>query len=165
MRKLGMESIPPNAPRARPGDFDVKDVGWRYHMSDLMAGIGRAQLARFESELKPRRIATARRYRQQLGGLPHIELLETDDQVVPHIFPIRAMGLERNKLRDLLLEHGYETNVHYKPNHLLSLFRSQYLLPQAERLYRELLSLPLHHEVTDEDVDRIAGTVRCFCGA
>ena len=49
------------------GSPDVVGPGWRFHMPDLAAAIGRAQLARFESTLKPARLAVAREYRRALA--------------------------------------------------------------------------------------------------
>jgi dTDP-4-amino-4,6-dideoxygalactose transaminase len=47
--------------------------------------------------------------------------------------------------------------VHYKPNHLLSFFKSE-TLPATERLYAELVTLPLHPGLNDADVTRV-----CAC--
>ena len=155
MRNLGLE----RAPAGEAGDaIEVREPGWRYQMPDLMAAIGRVQLARFEAELKPVRMALAARYRQRLGDCPGITLLRSDPEVVPHIFPVRVLEGRRDALRAALREAGYETLVHYKPAHLLEAFRGP-PCPVAERLYGELLTLPLHGELSREDIDGVADAI------
>lgn len=141
----------------RSWDYDVCRPGWRYHMSNVMAAIGRAQLARLDIEFAPRRVALARRYRTGLANLSGVALLDTDlGAVVPHIQPIRILGGRRDAVQAALRKHGIETGLHYKPNHLLTLFRTpQAEFPASEQLYRELLTLPLHVELTDSDVDMV----------
>lgn len=145
----------------RSWEFDVKAQGYRYHMSNLFAAIGRVQLRRFEAEFAPARVALARRYRALLGDVPGVGLLDTDlDCIVPHIQPIRIGAGRRDAVRARLLEEGIETGMHYKPNHLLTLYGGGSVsLPRAERLYAELLSLPLHPGVTEAEVARICAIV------
>lgn len=154
MRNLAIESIAGAAGDA----IEVRGPGWRYAMSDLNAAIGRVQLARFESELKPHRQRLAARYRQRLESIPGLGLLRSEPDVVPHIFPVRVRGGRRDAARVALATAGFESVVHYKPSHLLSAFRAEDC-PTAERLYRELLTLPLHAAVQIEDVDRIAAVL------
>lgn len=136
-------------------DFEVSDLGWRYAMSDIMAAIGRCQLARFETELRPRREMLAAAYRKRLLGVRKVRLLASAEGVTPHIFPIRVDSSKRDSLRAALAENGFETRVHYKPNHLLRAFADGMARPASETLYREILTLPLHHEVDLEHVERI----------
>jgi dTDP-4-amino-4,6-dideoxygalactose transaminase len=127
-------------------------------MSDIMAAIGRAQLLRRE-ELADRRQALARRYQERLRGQKRVTaVLVNVDGIVPHIFPIRIRDMaDRDGLRSALLEHGIETGVHYRPNHTLTYFarRGMRPLPVTERVYPELLTLPLHPCLTDEDIDYV----------
>ncbi len=151
----------------RSWEFDVKHQGWRYHMSNLMAAIGREQLKKFEVRFKPMRIEMAERYRQGLSSLREVVLLSKESSertvVVPHIFPIRVLS-RRDELREALSNAGIEVGIHYKPSHLLTKFRDSAVepLPNTERLYRELLTLPLHPDVTSQDQDRIVGFVKDF---
>jgi len=142
--------------RKRSWDFDVSHAGWRYHMSDIMAAIGRVQLRRFEADFRPRGVALAQRYRERLRGMPGVALLTSDlGPVVPHILPIRVLAGRRDAVRQQLEAAGIGTGIHYKPNHLLTRFRSPHPLPRTEALYEELLSLPLHPDLGETDVDRV----------
>ena len=146
----------------RSWEFDVNEQGWRYHMSDLMAAIGRVQLRRFEAEMKPRRIALGRRYQRLLSGIGQVRLLDIHfGEVVPHIFPIYVSNGRRDEIRAALAERGIETGIHYKPNHLLTMYgNAKQRFPVAERLYEEMLTLPLHPGLTEEQQDEIVDVVR-----
>lgn len=139
----------------RSWDFDVTAQGWRYHMSDIMAALGRSQLVR-RAALAARRREVAQVYLQRLRGHTRIvPVMKSVDEVVPHIFPVRIAGLkERDALRKALLEQGIETGVHYRPNHMLSYFAQPGAppLPVTDRVYPELLTLPLHPDLADDDV-------------
>jgi dTDP-4-amino-4,6-dideoxygalactose transaminase len=145
----------------RSWDFDVAEQGWRYHMSDLMAAIGRVQLQRFEGEFKPIRQNLAKRYRSLLKANTNIGLFDTDlKNIIPHIMPIRVFNGKRNVLKDSLESAGIQTGIHYKPNHLLTKYKVKGVdLPVAEKLYSEILTLPLHPELTYNDVDLITNIV------
>lgn len=146
----------------RSWDFDVTEQGWRYHMSDIMAAIGRVQLRRFEVELAPRRIEVARAYREGLADVAGVQLFANSGEgVVPHIFPVRVLGGRRDMLRAALERGGIQTGIHYKPNHLLTRFGAGApSLPVAERLYGELLTLPLHPQVREADCELILAVMR-----
>lgn len=142
----------------RSWDFDVKTQGWRCHMSSIFAALGRAQLRRLDSEFAPRRVQLARRYVALLAGVPGVRHLNLDyGAVVPHIFPVFISDGKRDAVRAALQADNIETGIHYKPNHLLTLYGGgQVRLPVAEKLYAEMLTLPLHFELTDTEQDRVA---------
>lgn len=149
----------------RSWEFDVKRQGYRYHMSNIFAAIGRVQLARLDGELAPARVALARRYREGLADVPGITLLETElGPVVPHLMPIRVLDGRRDGVRAALEAERIQTGIHYKPNHLLTLYGGTPRLPVTERLYEEILSLPLHPGLTTDDVDRVCQAVTTAAG-
>jgi dTDP-4-amino-4,6-dideoxygalactose transaminase len=144
----------------RSWDFDVNHQGWRYHMSNLMAAIGIEQLKRFTILANKRRKLSIQ-YNQQLSNLTDITLINHNyDQVVPHIFVVRFTStLLRNHISNKLNEYGIQTGLHYKPNHLLSFYRTNSNLKNAEQVYSKLLSLPLHPDLKDTDVDLICNLI------
>lgn len=150
----------------RSWDFDVVQQGYRYHMSNILAAIGRAQLGRFADEFAPKRRRLAHIYRERLSAVEGIILFETDPvSVVPHIQPIRVQGGLRDTLRGHLMDAGIETGIHYKPNHLLSRYGGgTRRLPVTERLYDELLTLPLYTTLNDDDIAHICTLVVRFMG-
>jgi dTDP-4-amino-4,6-dideoxygalactose transaminase len=143
--------------------YDVEEQGWRYHMSNIMASIGRTQLARFPKFAEKRRLL-ATRYQDQLANLPGVELIPLDySHVVPHVFVIRLDTREtRDRVRQVLAdEYRIGTAIHYHPNHVLTLYRVEGLgLPITDREAARVLTIPLHTRMNDTDVDRVVGAIR-----
>lgn len=147
----------------RSWDFDVKRQGWRYHMSNIMAAIGRVQLSRLDGEFAPARRVLGALYRELLSDVPGLALLRIDpaDDIVPHIFEVRVLHGRKDAVKAALAEVGVPTGVHYKPNHLLTFYGGgRVSLPVTERLYGELVTLPLHPGISPDDVRRICATLR-----
>ena len=141
----------------RSWDFDVKRRGFRYHMSNLMAAIGRVQLTRLESEFIPARKRLVRIYHDRFKDALGVALLDLDiSAVVAHIYPVRILNGRRAALINALQDKGIPTGMHYKPSHLLTLFGGGAVsLPKAEGLAEELVTLPLHPGLSDDDVHYI----------
>lgn len=146
----------------RTWTFDVHHQGFRYHMSNLMAAIGRAQLRKVD-RFSARRRALAARYLRELAPLNALTMLDLDwDNIVPHIFVVRVPNGLRDELGDWLKVREIETGIHYQPNHRLSLFSSSHPLGVAENLGDEILTLPLHAELTEDEQSRVIATVKEF---
>ncbi|MDR2851416.1 MAG: DegT/DnrJ/EryC1/StrS family aminotransferase [Desulfovibrio sp.] len=135
---------------------DVKRQGYRCHMSNIMAAIGRVQLSRLKTEFAPARRRLAALYARCLAHVPCVALLQSDpeDFIVPHILPVRISDGRKDRVKAALAAAGIPTGTHYKPNHLLSFFRAG-PLPATERLYAELVTLPLHPGLSDGDVKTV----------
>ena len=140
--------------------FDVVDQGYRYHMSNIFAAIGRVQLGRFEQEFAPKRKEIAKRYTALLQDNPNVKLTKMDyDHIVPHIFPIQILNHKRDALTEKFKALDIQYGIQYRPNHLLSYFRSSYPLPVTEKVYSEIISIPMHPELTDDDINLICNTI------
>jgi dTDP-4-amino-4,6-dideoxygalactose transaminase len=147
--------------RKRSWDYDVEEQGWRYHMSDIMASIGIEQLKKFDKKFKKKRKELHLYYRTQLKDCQNITLFETDiKNVVPHIFPIKVKSNKVDILKKELKRNNIPTGLHYKPNHLLSYFKVRYSLPNAEKLYKELVTLPFHVDLTIDEVKNICQIIK-----
>lgn len=142
----------------RSWDPDVSHQGWRYHMSDIMAAIGKEQLANFNYH-KTRRQTIAKRYVLRIGDIPSVSIFKHDyDNVVPHIFVILlGEDTDRVGLINFLGKNGIPAGIHYKPNHLLTFFSndSKEEFPTTDMLYPRLLTLPIHPDLDDKTVDFI----------
>ena len=150
----------------RSWNFDVSAQGWRYHMSDLMAAIGRAQLRRFP-EFAARRVRLAKTYDAVLQDCNQIRGLGLDyGSVVPHIYPVRVAAGRRDALRRHLENEGIQTGLHYKPNHLLSFFRQEDVQerarPISEEVFGEVMTLPLHTLMSPDDVRLVCDSIKRF---
>jgi dTDP-4-amino-4,6-dideoxygalactose transaminase len=146
----------------RSWTFDVHHQGFRYHMSNLMAALGREQLKKLD-KFSARRRVLADRYRAAFSGSNALSLLELDwDGVTPHIFVVRIHRELRDALVKYLSAREIDTGFHYQPNHQLSLFATEYTLPVAEKLADELLTLPLHAELEDIEQDVVIEAISQF---
>ncbi len=146
----------------RSWDADVSEQGWRLHMNNISAAIGRAQLKKF-GIMREIRQRNARLLLENLKSIEQIRLFPLNVKTaVPHIFPIVVKDGNRDALKDYLKVNGIETGVQYKPNHLLTYFNRGYDLPNAMELYRTILSLPIHPHVSEQEVYRIIEKVSEF---
>ena len=150
----------------RSWEFDVTEQGWRYHMSNIMAAIGLEQLKRFDEFAEIRR-ARALFYDELFKNCSRICPLPRDyNTVVPHIYVVRIPGLKsRKELQHKLMEHGVQTGIHYQPNHWHSLYHDQDAapLPVTESVYSELITLPLHPDLREDDVIFVASLLKRYC--
>ena len=146
----------------RSWDFDVKTQGWRYHMSNIMAAIGNVQLKRFDS-FKDKRQKLAKLYNHQLINIDDISTNKFNyEEIVPHIYPIRVLNGKRDELKFFLEEKDIQTGIHYKPNHLLEFYKTNLNLKNTEMIYSQLLTLPMHFDLNNTDVDYICSQIIKF---
>ena len=147
----------------RSWEFDVTEQGWRYHMSNIMAAIGRVQLSRF-SEFASKRQELAKLYDVNLKNVHEVIIFKKDyNQIVPHIYPIwiNPQIYDRDSVRKALLDIGIETGVHYQPNHHLSLYQSEDCqLPVTDKMHRGLISLPLHPDLTEDQIVKVCTSLK-----
>jgi dTDP-4-amino-4,6-dideoxygalactose transaminase len=146
----------------RSWDFNVKHQGYRYHMSNIFAAIGLVQLGRLENEFAPKRKMLKTLYIEHLSNEEDIEFqkVTSDSNIVPHIFPIKILNNKRDNIFRILGENNIGVGIHYKPNHLLTYFKSNYNLPVTEKIYSEIISLPLHPEISEGDVINISKLIK-----
>lgn len=138
----------------------VREQGWRYHMNNIAAAIGSAQLKRFDVLAQARQQA-ASYYQHALSSHSFVHVLPADySYTVPHIFPIWIDVHDtacRDVLGEKLREDGIETGVHYYPNHLLEKYSTieKVNLPNTEYLASRIMTLPLHPELTVEELEYV----------
>jgi dTDP-4-amino-4,6-dideoxygalactose transaminase len=148
----------------RSWDFDVIEQGWRFHMSDVMAALGRIQLKRF-SKLSEIRQKLSKLYDEKLSTTSLIRIEHNYDDVVPHIYVIRCSNEnERDELKEFLENNDVQTGIHYFPNHKLTRFKNNVDLPETEKAYNTMLTLPLHPDLTEENVEKISSLIHLSLG-
>ena len=142
--------------------FDVHAQGFRYHMSNIMAAIGRTQLLKI-NDFSVKRKALVKQYLQELANIEDLEFLPLDyAHIVPHIFVVKIKNDKRDLLKKYLLTKEIECGFHYPLGHKLSLYKTAYQLPVAEKLATELLTLPLHVELDNKDITFITANIKQF---
>ncbi|MBI3298076.1 MAG: DegT/DnrJ/EryC1/StrS aminotransferase family protein [Elusimicrobia bacterium] len=151
---------------AEPRAGDVRVLGWRSRMSDLSAVVGIAQLARWK-DLRRSLARQERAYRQALDGHPHLRAAVDAPWATRGLsqFTVRAPGGGGAALTRHLRARGVEAALRTFPCHLYDLYRPwRRRLPNAERLWKELVSLPFSPALTPEETARTAQALREFGG-
>jgi dTDP-4-amino-4,6-dideoxygalactose transaminase len=156
--------------------YEIEDVGFKYNLTDLAAAIGIVQLERAD-ELQSARELVARRYDDRFQALGLEELVELPPRPADgdvhawHLYMLRLRedgrlepGL-RGRVIDSLTADGIGTSVHFIPLHLHPYYRRTYGyaagdFPEAEQAYEHEISLPIYPGLTEEDIERVALSVR-----
>ena len=144
-------------------EYDIVAPYYKCNMTDIMAGIGLAQLKRYPEMLRRRR---------QLIERYNVALEPYDVEILPHygndhcssghLYLVRINGAEveqRNEVITKMAERGIATNVHYKPLPMMTAYRSMGYdikdFPNAFLQYENEITLPLHTRLTDDEVEYI----------
>ena len=122
-------------------------------MSNIFAAIGNVQLNRFK-EFSAKRRELARIYDKQFKNCNKIFPINRNYQeVVPHIYVVRlASNINRDEIRLKLLKLDIEIGFHYYPNHKLTFYKTEKALPETEKIYKNLISLPLHTKLKSKHI-------------
>ena len=153
----------PIAPNGVRLDYDVASLGYRCHMSNINGAIGLAQIKKLDGFIARRR-EICRRYRAGMSGLSYIDFLDMDyDEMIPFMFVIRVKNGMRDGLKKYLAKHDIESAIKYVPSHLLRFYRQEGApCPVTEEAFKEILELPLHCRLSDEDVEKVISIVKSF---
>jgi dTDP-4-amino-4,6-dideoxygalactose transaminase len=134
-------------------------LGFNFRMTDIGASIGLAQLAKLPAA-NARRQQIARRYDEELSGV-HIPVRRPGAEHVFHQYTLRVP--DRDEFANRLAERGVETRVYYPvPCHRQIPFRAfadGVTLPVTDQLTDEILSIPVHPSLTDDEVDQVIEAV------
>jgi dTDP-4-amino-4,6-dideoxygalactose transaminase len=150
--------------------YEVVEQGFKYNLSDVQSAIGVAQLSKQERFIA-RRTAQARHYAEQLAGVEEIELPEGSGGTrhAWHLYPIRLnldkLTIDRSAFISALKEKGIGTSVHFIPIPLHPAYAefpglAQETCPNAMALYERLVSLPIYPDLSFEEIDYIASSVK-----
>jgi len=165
MRLIGMnQSATKMYENQRAWNFDVDGLGYRYHLSNPHAAMGLAQLAKMPLITKTRRLS-CRLYSNLLRDIPEVTVPASDFvDVTPFLYYIRVPEKCRDKFRAHLTANGIDTGVHWQPGHHFSLFAKakSSSLQVTDKISKEIVSLPLHSNMSEETVEFIASTINDF---
>lgn len=140
-------------------EYSVAEIGLKCHMNDISAAIGLVQLSKLD-QMNLRRRQIAERYTDGLSEVKTPTMDTNGSRSSWHIYCIRCG--RRNDLSVYLKDKGIMTGVHYKPIHLYKCYGNIPSLPNAERYFEEILSLPMHPGLTDDDVDTVIDAINSF---
>ena len=150
--------------------YDVTTLGYNYRLTDLQCALGTAQLARLPRWAEHRR-QLADHYEVRLAGLRrHVRpLRQSGAQHAWHIYVVRLqlehLLVDRDAVFAALQAENVRCNVHYRPIHMQPLYADHTEpCPEAEAVYAELLTLPLHPSMTVRDVDAVVDALAHVLG-
>ncbi len=144
--------------------YEVTTQGYRYHMSNVNAAIGLAQFKKLNKFIVKKK-NIVKLYNDSFKDLEGIKLLEWNlDEAAPFSYIIRVLDGKRDEMMDFLKGSGVGTGVHYIANHIQPYFaRYAKPLPVTERIWNEILTLPLYYDMSESDVDLVIKSVTAFC--
>lgn len=144
-------------------EYDIVAPYYKCNMTDVMAGIGLAQLKRYP-EMLYRRRQIIERYNEGLKGCD-VQVLDhfgDDHSSSGHLYLVRLLGEDveyRNAVIERMAERGIACNVHYKPLPMMTAYKNLGFdivdYPNAYNQYHNEITLPLHTSLTDEDVEYV----------
>jgi dTDP-4-amino-4,6-dideoxygalactose transaminase len=150
----------------RAWTFDVQRLGFRYHMANLHAAIGLAQIGKI-ADISESRRSSCRYYNRRLSEIPQVVVPKTEfADVTPFLYYIRVPASERDALRAYLGDCGIDTGIHWQPGHWFTALKDcrRGDLSVTERVGREILSLPLHSQMAVETLERVIEGVWGYFG-
>ena len=165
LRLLGMQQ--PSSvmyKNQRAWTFDVERIGFRYHMLNMHAAIGLAQLSKLDIITNTRRAACVR-YNELLTGVQGVRTPPSDFvEVNPFLYYIRVDEQDRDNLRSYLKENGVDTGIHWQPGHWFTLWKDCKAgdLSVTNRIGKEILSLPLHSKMSLDTVAEVCKYVKDY---
>ncbi|WP_458041069.1 MULTISPECIES: DegT/DnrJ/EryC1/StrS family aminotransferase [Bacteria] len=143
---------------------EVHEFGVNYRLTDIACALGMAQMRRLDA-FKERRAAVTARYNAALDDVAGVRTPAQRNDVDPvwHLYPLRVLDGRRRVVYDRMRAAGIGVQVNYMPVYWHPVYaRAGYrrgMCPNAEKFYREELSLPIFPGITDEEVDRVAETL------
>ncbi|MEA3557806.1 MAG: DegT/DnrJ/EryC1/StrS family aminotransferase [Candidatus Thermoplasmatota archaeon] len=147
------------------GERNVSSMaGFNMRMPEILAAVGSIQLEHM-NEWVERRREIAKRYSRELEGIDDLEL-PAQKNWAKHVYYLYvARSQRRDELREHLNGLGVSTGVHYQvPTHKMPYIENAPVLPVTERIVDEILSLPMHPLLTEEEQTAVIEGVRSFSG-
>ena len=147
----------------------TEGLGYNYNVTDLQAALGLAQLDRL-TKFKQRRDEIIDQYNAAFAEIEGVrtppEPVEADPMY--HLYAVEigeAFGCDRKAFVNAMHDENIGVQVHYVPLHYHSYFQKEFgyergQFPETEAVYEGLVSLPLHAEMDDADVDDVVTAVQ-----
>ena len=150
--------------------YQVDSQGYKYNMTDIQAAMGLCQLMKLNKAIEIRR-KYIQIYQERLSKIPEIVTPpgETHHRHSWHLYIIQLrtdqLKISRDDFVDAMRDANIECSVHYIPLHLFSYYQKRYGyregdFPCAEAAFERVVSLPLHMDLTVDDVLTVVDTIR-----
>lgn len=133
--------------KQKVGDTDIVEAGYKYHMNDVIASIGRGNLDNIDKLISHRKKLISE---------------YNKNGVTAHMWFGYTLSKKREELIKILKEKGISSGTHHYRNDKYAVFGGKQNLPNMDRIEKEFLLLPLHHGVSLGDVRRICSLINHF---
>lgn len=171
-RNHGITKDPAMYDNKEPWYYEMITLGYHYRMPDLLASLGISQFTRINENIS-RRNQIAKMYSEGLKDLDFLELpplVDFNSKTDVHAFHLYQLKVEpelRHELYTYLKENKIMCQIHYVPMHFHRFYQSQFGykhgdFPQAEEFYKKTLSIPMYHDLNDEEVERVIEVIKQF---
>jgi perosamine synthetase len=173
-RNHGISSGARDRQQAGQWHYEMVLLGYNYRLTDIACALGLSQLKKLEENLTRRREIAAR-YTAAFREMPGICAPVVREEALPawHLYPIRLdlarLAAGRAEIFRALRAENIGVNVHYVPVHLHPYYRERFgyrggEFPIAESAYESLISLPMFHGMSDQDVEDVIQAVDLVIG-
>ncbi len=158
----GIDSLKQN--KKRWWEIDIATPENRYLPNDILGSIANVQLKKLGSFIQ-RRKKIWEIYQKELKD---IEGIDIPPEPLPgtessyYFYWLRIKNNLRDKLAEFLVKEGIYCTFRYYPLHLISCYGSDQKLPNSEKANNEVLDIPLHQNLSDEDVKKIINAIKAF---
>jgi len=152
--------------------YQHSKIGYNYRMSNIIAGVGRAQMEVLEDRVRQRR-RNNEFYRDHLEGVEGITFLDEPSKdffsnywLTTILLDAEKLGISNYQLMEGLEKHNIESRLLWKPMHMQPIFESSpsYVNGVSERLFQDGLCLPSGSDMNDEDRERILEVLKVQLG-
>lgn len=164
-RLIGMtQSAEQMYTNSRAWNYDIRELGFRYHLANLHAAIGVSQIHKLE-EIRTTRQHACIRYHEALSELDWLEAPLGDiESVNPFLYYIKVLNGRRGDLIKHMSDQGIDTGIHWQAGHHFSFLKDcrRGSLEVTEEVVEQVLSLPLHSKMSSGDIDRVIRSIKSF---
>ncbi|MBN19316.1 MAG: glutamine--scyllo-inositol aminotransferase [Chloroflexi bacterium] len=136
--------------------YEVEEIGDNYYMNEISAAVGLKQLQKL-NKMNSIRKNIAKNYEKNLEV--NIKM-PFSQNCAYHLFWICVKN--RKLFRQKMSEKGIQTGTHYKPIHTFSLYKNKVKLPITEEVGKQIVTLPMHPNLSENDIDKIIKFTNSF---
>jgi len=140
--------------------YSVDEVGYKYNGNSIMASIALVQLKLLDAG-NARRRALAALYQSQLAGLAQVQYIAHANEAESSRHLIQLIVQDRNGLIEYLEQQGIGSGVHYRSNSKYPMYAHN-RTPVSDTLDEQIISLPCHLKLSDDDVAYVCSHIRQF---
>lgn len=150
--------------------YEIEDLGYNYRLTDFQCALGVSQLKKLEKFIRLRKKIAAR-YKKAFSAIQEITIPAERDYVESawHIYPVRfkleSIRRNRKEIFEEFQKLGIGVQVHYIPLHFQPFYKKQFgygegSFPEAEKYYREAITLPLFPKMTEQEIEKVIASVK-----